>query len=57
MNGNNFASINLQSLNAVADSVKAQGNIRMSGGSFGTFIEQLNFGGRVGKMDYGIAQG
>ena len=57
VNGNNFASINLQSLNAVADSVKAQGNIRMSGGSFGTFIEQLNFGGRVGKMDYGIAQG
>ena len=57
VNGNNFASVNLQTLNAVADSVQLQGNARISGGSFGTFIEQANIAGRTSKLDYGIAQG
>ncbi len=57
VNGNNFASVNLQTLNPVADSVKIQGNARISGGSFGTFIEQANITGKTGKLDYSIAQG
>lgn len=55
--GNNFAFINLQTLGSVADSIQIEGNGRISGGSFGTFVEQANLAGKVGKVYYSIAQG
>ena len=57
INGNNFASVNLHSLSPVPDSIKLQGNARISFGSFNTITEQANLAGRTGKLDYGIAQG
>ena len=70
INGNNFASINLQTKRAMEDGV--HGNARISAGSFGTAIEQAaripagSFGtvieqadlvGRQGDLDFALAQG
>ncbi|NSL87161.1 TonB-dependent receptor [Chitinophaga sp. Mgbs1] len=57
ISGNNFASISLHTADPVADTVALQGNLRVSGGMFGTFVEQANLTGRTGKLDFGIAQG
>jgi len=57
ISGNNFASVSLQTLGAIADSISFQGSARVSAGSFGTFIEQANIGGTAGKFDYNVAQG
>lgn len=55
--GNNFASLNLQSQRFLPDSIKIEGDARISVGSFETFVEQANLAGRKGKMYYSIAQG
>jgi outer membrane cobalamin receptor len=57
ISGNNFASVSLQTLGVIPDSITVQGNARISAGSFGTFIEQANIAGKAGKFDYGVAQG
>jgi iron complex outermembrane receptor protein len=55
VNGNNFASINLQTRRARKDGLS--GDMRVSGGSFGTFVEQANLLGRHGDFDWMLAQG
>ena len=55
INGNNFASINLQTKRAMEDGV--HGNARISAGSFGTVIEQADLVGRQGDLDFALAQG
>ncbi|MBI3100745.1 MAG: TonB-dependent receptor [Burkholderiales bacterium] len=55
INGNNFASINLQTRRATEDGV--HGDARISAGSFGTVIEQANLLGRQGDLDFMLAQG
>ncbi len=55
VNGNNFASINLQTKRATEDGV--HGDASLSAGSFGTVIEQANLVGRQGNLDYTLAQG
>jgi iron complex outermembrane receptor protein len=55
INGNNFASINLQTKQAMEDGV--HGNARISAGSFGTIIEQADISGRNGDIDFALAQG
>ena len=55
INGNNFASINLETKRASEDGV--HGDARLSGGSFGTVIEQANLVGRTGAVDFMLAQG
>ncbi len=55
INGNNFASINLQTKRASEDGV--HGNARISAGSFGTIIEQADLVGRKGDLDFALAQG
>ncbi|MHA6847981.1 TonB-dependent receptor [Ralstonia syzygii] len=55
INGNNFASVNLETQRATEDGV--HGSARISGGSFGTLIEQADLVGRQGNLDYMIAQG
>lgn len=54
INGNNFASINLQTKRATEEGV--HGNARISAGSFGTVIEQVDLVGRHGDLDYTLAQ-
>lgn len=54
-NGNNFASINLETRRATEEGV--HGDARLSAGSFGTFIEQANLFGRQGNVDWMLAQG
>lgn len=55
VNGNNFASINLQTKRATEEGV--HGDASLSAGSFGTMIEQANLVGRHGDFDYTLAQG
>ncbi len=55
INGNNFASINLETKRATEDGIHGDG--RLSGGSFGTVIEQANVVGRTGPVDFMLAQG
>lgn len=55
INGNNFASINLETKRATEDGVQA--NARISGGSFSTFIRQADLVGRKGNVDFMLAQG
>lgn len=53
--GNNFASIDLKTRRATEEGV--HGDARVSGGSFGTFVQQANLLGREGNIDYSLAQG
>ncbi|WP_258192278.1 TonB-dependent receptor [Nitrosospira multiformis] len=55
INGNNFASINLETRRAIEDGLHASG--RISGGYFSTFIEQADLVGRYGNVDFMLAQG
>lgn len=55
INGNNFASINLETRRAIEDGV--HGDVSLSGGSFGTLTEQLNLLGRQGDLDWSLSQG
>lgn len=55
INGNNFASVNLQTQRASQDGV--HGDVRLSGGSNGTFTEQFNLLGRQGDIDWSLSQG
>ncbi|MBK9521480.1 MAG: TonB-dependent receptor [Rhodocyclaceae bacterium] len=55
INGNNFASINLQTIRATEDGV--HGGVSFSAGSYGTVIEQAQLTGKQGKLDYTLAQG
>jgi iron complex outermembrane receptor protein len=55
INGNNFASINLETKRATEDGI--HGDARLSGGSFGTVVEQANLVGRTGAIDFMLAQG
>lgn len=55
INGNNFASVNLQTKRAMEDG--AHGSARISAGSFGTVIEQADIAGRQGDLDFALAQG
>jgi iron complex outermembrane receptor protein len=54
-NGNNFASINLDSKRAKEDGIHGGG--RLSGGFFGTINEQADVQGRKGDLDFSLAQG
>lgn len=51
--GNTFAAINL----SARHNEPAGGNLRVSGGSFGTLVEQLDAAGEAGGMTWNIAQG
>ena len=55
VNGNNFASINLQTRRATEDGIHGDG--RISAGSFGTLVEQANLTGKTGAIDFMLAQG
>ncbi|MEN9865383.1 MAG: hypothetical protein RL748_973 [Pseudomonadota bacterium] len=55
INGNNFASINLETKRATEDGV--HGNARLSAGSFGTVTEQFDLSGKSGDIHYALAQG
>lgn len=55
INGNNFASINLETKHATEDGIHGDG--RLSAGSFGTVVEQANLVGRTGAVDFMLAQG
>lgn len=55
INGNNFASINLQTKRATEEGV--HGDVRITAGSFHTFTEQVNLLGKHGKLDWTLAQG
>jgi outer membrane receptor protein involved in Fe transport len=55
ISGNNFASIELATKRAQAEG--SQGSARISAGSFGTLIEQLDLVGRSGNLDFMLAQG
>lgn len=55
INGNNFASINLETKRATEDGIQA--GARISGGYFNTFIEQADLVGRKGDVDFMLAQG
>ena len=55
MNGNNFASINLETKKAQEDGIHGHG--RFSGGYYSTFIEQADITGKQGDLDFSLAQG
>lgn len=55
LNGNNFASINLETKRAMEDGI--HGDVRLSAGSYGTVIEQASLIGRSGDLDFSLAQG
>lgn len=55
INGNNFASINLETKRATGEGIQVGG--RVSGGYFNTFIEQVDMVGRKGDVDFMLAQG
>jgi iron complex outermembrane receptor protein len=55
INGNNFASINLETKRATEDGIHGSG--RVSAGSFGTVVEQVDLAGRSGALDFSLAQG
>lgn len=56
INGNNFASINLNTKTA-GPSNGLTGNARVSYGSFNTVIEQVDLAGRHNDVDFTLAQG
>ena len=55
INGNNFASINLNTKTATKAGVT--GNARISYGMFNTVIEQADLVGRINDIDFSLAQG
>ncbi len=55
INGNNFASINLNT--KTASKAGVTGNARISYGMFNTVIEQADLVGRVNDVDFSLAQG
>lgn len=55
INGNNFASINLDTKGAPATGIHGGG--RITAGSFGTVTEQADIAGRRGDLDFTLAQG
>jgi len=55
INGNNFASINLTSKRAKEEGIHGHG--RLSGGYYGTLIEQADIVGKQGDLDFMLAQG
>jgi outer membrane receptor protein involved in Fe transport len=55
INGNNFASVNLETKRATEEGI--HGNGRISGGMLGTVIEQADISGRFGDIDFMLAQG
>jgi iron complex outermembrane receptor protein len=55
VNGNNFASVNLQTKRAHKEGTEA--NIRVAAGSFSTVVEQADISGRSGDLDFSLAQG
>ena len=55
ISGNNFSFIDLKTRRATEDGV--HGDARISGGSFGTLVQQANLLGRDGSIDYSLAQG
>jgi outer membrane cobalamin receptor len=55
MNGNNFASVNLETKRATEDGIHGHG--RFSGGYYSTFIEQADITGKQGDLDFSLAQG
>lgn len=55
VNGNNFGSINLRTKSAGEDGLHGSG--RLSGGFFGTIIEQADVQGKYGDVDFSVAQG
>jgi iron complex outermembrane receptor protein len=56
INGNNFASINLNTKTAGANNGIA-GNARVSYGSFNTVIEQVDMTGKKDDLEFALAQG
>jgi len=56
INGNNFASINLNTKTA-GPSNGVSGNARVSYGSYNTVIEQVDLAGRSNDVDFSLAQG
>ncbi len=55
INGNNFASINLETKRATEDGIKING--RVAGGYFSTFSQQADMTGKFGRVDFMLAQG
>lgn len=55
INGNNFASVNLETKRATEDGLHGSG--RISGGFMGTAIEQADLAGKYGDLDFSLAQG
>lgn len=55
INGNNFASINLETKRPSEEGI--HGSARLSAGSYGTVAEQADLAGRVGAFDFTLAQG
>ncbi len=55
INGNNFASVNLETKRATEDGIKING--RVAGGYFSTFSQQADMTGKFGKVDFMLAQG
>lgn len=53
--GNTFAAIDLSPRRAQRDGLAA--NLRVSAGSFGTFVEQADLAGRQGDGEFSVAQG
>ncbi|OWF66026.1 ligand-gated channel [Polynucleobacter hirudinilacicola] len=56
INGNNFASINLNTKTAGPNN-GVSGNARVSYGSYNTMIEQVDLAGRSNDVDFSLAQG
>lgn len=55
INGNNFASVNLETKRATEDGLHGAG--RVSAGSYGTVVEQVDLAGRSGNLDFALAHG
>ena len=55
ISGNNFASVNLQTKRATEEGI--HGDVRVTGGSFGTITEQATLMGRHSSLDWMLAQG
>ncbi|WP_196435444.1 TonB-dependent receptor [Methylomonas sp. LL1] len=55
INGNNFASINLDTKRATEDGIHGHG--RLSGGWYSTISEQADITGKQGDLDFMLAQG
>ena len=54
--GNTFAAINLTP-KVAGKAEGASGDFQVSGGTFNTWVEQLDIAGRLGPVDYSFAQG